>query len=135
MSDQPETAPKSGFFVYVVPAALYVVAIFYGGLTPHAPGPGIKNGDKLMHAIAFGFMQLVVWRAVRFEAPSRALRRQLILAFVIVAALGGALEIAQMATDTRSAELADWIADLLGAGSVALIAHRVLRTPRDAASS
>jgi VanZ family protein len=125
MSDTRAPAePKSGFFTYVVPALIYVGAIFYSGLIAHAPGPHFKYGDKVMHFLAFGFMTLVVWRAVRFELGRLGPKRQVLLAFGIVVVLGAALEIAQMATATRSAELADWIADSVGAALVAFAIHR-----------
>ncbi len=130
MNDVAEKPPerRSGFFVAVVPALLYVFAIFYGGLQPKSPGLRVRYGDKLMHALAFGFMQLVVLRAVRFLAPAWPLRRQLALSFVVVVAAGGALELAQLwFTTTRTAELADFVADAIGAGLMALGIERFMR--------
>lgn len=115
-------APRGGFFVQVVPALLYTFAIFYGGMAPqphlHAP---ISHFDKVLHAVAFGFMQLVVLRAVRYEGSKLAFRAQNLLAFGVVVAVGGLLELVQMTMSYRSAELLDWLADAIGAGAVAAV--------------
>jgi VanZ family protein len=120
--ETPAVEQKSGFFVRVVPALLYVFAIFYSGLTriQHLPGPDFEFRDKVMHAVAFAFMQLVVLRAVRFEVPAWPPRRQILVTFALVVTAGAALELAQMLTTYRSAEFLDWVADALGAGLVAL---------------
>jgi len=113
----------------VVPALLYVFAIFYGGTAhpPEVPGPQINQLDKLLHAIAFGFMQLVVLRAVRYEGSKLAFRTQNLLAFALVVTVGGLLELVQMTTSYRSAELLDWIADAIGAGAVAAFVDGYVR--------
>lgn len=107
--------------MHVVPALLYTFAIFYGGLStpPNVPAPQLSQQDKLLHALAFGFMQLVVLRAVRFQAKSWPFQRQNVLAFVLVAGAGGLLELFQLMTSNRSAEVLDFVADALGAGIVA----------------
>jgi VanZ family protein len=109
----------------VMPALLYTFAIFYGGLVrPRGGGPMLPHADKLMHALAFGLMQLVVFRALRFELPRLGVRRQNVLALGLVVAAGGALEIAQSFTGYRSAELLDLLADAAGAGLVAALLAR-----------
>lgn len=122
--------PRAGFFLHVMPALLYVFAIFYGGSVGMATVPGVDfvSADKLLHAAAFAGMQLVVLRAVRFELPRIAFSRQNLLTLGIVSALGGLLELYQAALPHRSAELLDWIADTLGAavaaGVLAVLARR-----------
>ena len=126
MSDVPPPKPRErGFFLHVVPALLYVFAIFYTGVIrlPHVRGP--TNFDKVMHAGAFGLMQLVVLRAVAFEVAKIPPRRQNLIAFVLVVAAGGVLEVVQSFTPYRSAELLDWVADAIGAGIVALVVERL----------
>jgi VanZ family protein len=124
VSDTPRAKPR-GFFLNVVPAVLYVFAIFYTGMIhlPRVDAP--TNFDKVMHAGAFGFMQLVVLRAVAFEVARIPARRQNLIAFILVVAAGGLLEVVQSFTSYRSAELLDWIADIIGAGLVAIVVERL----------
>jgi VanZ family protein len=123
VSASARPAPRGGFFVQVVPALLYVFAVFYGGVTrpPGAGLPVVPHQDKLLHAVAFGFMQLVVVRAVRYEGQKLGFRGQILLAFALTVAVGGLLELVQMQTSYRSAELLDFVADAIGAGIVAAV--------------
>lgn len=132
MTESPKPEPaRGGFFVRVMPALLYTFAIFYGGLVrPRGGGMAFEHADKALHAMAFGLMQLVVFRALRFELPKLGFRRQNLLALGLVVAAGGALEIAQAFTGYRSAELLDLLADAAGAGLVA--AGLAWRMRRDA---
>lgn len=116
-------APRGGFFVQVVPALLYTFAIFYGGVTrpPDVQGPALFQQDKVLHAIAFGFMHFVVLRAVRYEGQKLGFRAQNLLALGLTAAAGGLLELVQLTTAYRSAELLDFVADAFGAAVVAAV--------------
>jgi VanZ family protein len=127
---------RPGFFVHVVPALLYVFAVFYGGSIgmSTASSIGILSHDKLMHALAFGGMQLVVLRAVRFELPRLGAVRQNLASLAAVSAIGALLELYQMALPHRSAELLDWVADTLGALSVAGFVELARRRRRRADS-
>ena len=109
--------------MHVVPALLYTFAIFYGGMShpPSLDGANVVGMDKVLHACAFGFMQLVVLRAVRYEGSKLSFSGQNRLAFVLVCAVGGILELVQMTTTYRSAELLDFVADAVGAGIVAAL--------------
>ncbi len=113
----------------VVPALLYVFAVFYGGLipAPHVPGPQISYSDKVLHALAFGFMHWVFYRALRFALPRRAFRFHNVAAFVCVTAAGGLLELLQLMTSYRSAEVLDFLADALGAAVAAWVLSRMPR--------
>jgi VanZ family protein len=95
------------------------------------PGVEIVSADKLLHALAFGGMQLVFLRALRFELPRWTLSKQNLGALALASGVGGLLELYQMALPHRSAELYDWVADTLGAllaaGAVAFVAR--LRKP------
>jgi hypothetical protein len=126
--------PRAGFFVHVAPAMLYVFAVFYGGSVGMSSVPGVEllSYDKLLHAVAFAGMQLVVLRAVRFELPRLGFMRQNLLALGLTSGVGILLELYQLALPHRSAELLDWVADTLGALSAAAllhVAHRRRRRP------
>jgi VanZ family protein len=101
----------------VAPAAAYVGAIFYTGLIRLAklPEVGLIPTDKLLHALAFGGLALLLVRAAAtlLQRPSQALR---FLFGVCGSSLFGALlEVCQHFVPYRSAEFLDWLADTLGA--------------------
>ena len=114
---------RSGFFLNVVPAMLYVVAIFYGGSAPNPELPEVTlfQADKMLHFIAFAGMQITMLRAVRYELEKLAFSRQLMLAAVLSTVVGGALELYQLLLPDRSADVLDLIADAAGAFSAAFV--------------
>jgi VanZ family protein len=121
-----EQAPppyRSGFFLNVVPAMLYVVAIFYGGSAPNPELPEVAlfQADKLLHFIAFAGMQMTMLRAVRYELERLAYPRQLLLSAVLSTVVGGALELYQLMLPDRSADVLDLIADGAGAFGAAFV--------------
>ena len=118
---------RTGFFIHVVPALLYVGAIFYGGTVNPAnvPAPQVQFADKWMHFVAFGFMVFVLRRAIAFQWPRVTPRQALVWSAVGASAIGALLEIVQMFTTTRSAEFLDWVADTIGAILAAILLHRL----------
>ena len=112
-----------GFVIDVVPVALYMVALFAAGLMPlkRLPGPQFGFVDKVWHLLAFAALAVLLARALahfRGPGPKASLH-----AALSSAALGGLLEVLQSLTPFRSAELADMVADGLGA----LLAYLALR--------
>lgn len=100
---------------------VYLAVLFWAGLIPlqHLPGPDFKLADKVWHAAAFGGLAALASRAFRHwkRSPDTANRDATWLAI----ALGGLLEILQSFTAYRSADLADFAADALGAGLAYLV--------------
>jgi len=119
-----------GFGVDVAPALLYVVALFWFGLTPldHLPGPEFRFADKVWHFLAFALLALLLARALRHWGRRLAVAGR--DAALASAGMGALLEALQSLTTFRSAELADLVADALGA----LAAYFVLRRPSAGAS-
>lgn len=126
--------PRGGVFLNVVPAALYVIAVFYAGGMPAAslPGTELTFGDKVLHAIAFAGMQIAMFRAVRQLARDRGAAWQIAVAFAVTSGFGALLELYQLGLPHRSAEWLDLLADVFGAGVVALLQRARWRTPADA---
>jgi VanZ family protein len=88
---------------------LLVLAIIVLSLMPAPPDLGIDQGDKLGHFAAYGLTTL--WFAqIYTDRPER------IRLFIGMVALGIAIEYAQRATGYRSFEIADMLADAIGAG-------------------
>ncbi len=121
-----------GFSFQVLPALIYVLAIFWLGSAhvsiqiPHGSLPQ----DKLGHFAAFGLLVILALRALRFQYPL-APNGKLVTASVALSSLVGALlEAWQAFFPDRSVELADWVADTLGAILVGLLAMVWLRWRR-----
>jgi peptidoglycan/LPS O-acetylase OafA/YrhL len=104
------------FLVQVVPALLYVGAVFAAGTSPEAPDIPLdfSQRDKVLHCVVFGGMSILVWRALRFGWPAARVGRQQLVAGGISALLGALLEVWQSFVPGRSMELLDWLADTLG---------------------
>ena len=104
-------------------AAFWVTTIAVGvlALLPATMPLPTTGWDKSNHVLAFGTLGLlgaVCW-------PQSAAR-----VWVALAAYGGAIEIAQTFTATRSGEWLDWCADLVGL-AVAVLACKLGVTARD----
>ena len=86
---------------------LAVVAGVVLALWPHPVPhePRFPGADKVEHALSFALLVWIGWRA--------GFRSALALAVGLLA-LGGAIELAQGLTATRSAEWFDWLADAVG---------------------
>jgi VanZ family protein len=101
----------------VLPAVAYASALFYGGLIRIGAMPevGFVATDKLLHALAFGGLALLLARAAHFLQPSATLAKKLLRGGVGSSLLGLMLEVCQAFTAYRSADIWDWIADTVGA--------------------
>ena len=120
MTDSYESALRQrnrGFVSRMLPAIAYTGTIFYGGLIRLAklPETGFVASDKLLHALAFGGLALLLVRAMRWLRPTRTLHWQLIAAGSGASLLGLLLELCQACLSYRSADVWDWVADTVGA--------------------
>ena len=84
-----------------------VFCVVYLSVAPVSIETGVEQGDKLLHAFAYGV--LMVWFANLYETMTW--RRMLAAAFV---AMGIALEFIQGWTGYRNFEVADMLADAAG---------------------
>jgi VanZ family protein len=100
-----------------------LAVVIWGELTPHPPRlAGPWAWDKLDHFTAyFGLMLL--------SALAWGLRRSLVLVFLVMVALGGALELIQMLVG-RDGEWGDFLANDLGALVGLGLAALYLAVPR-----
>lgn len=101
----------------VVPATIYVGAIFYTGLIRigKLPQVGFVATDKLLHALTFGGLALLLARAARTLVPRWSFGKRLAFAAIGASLLGALLEVCQSFVAYRSAEFLDWFADTVGA--------------------
>jgi VanZ family protein len=106
--------------------AAWTLAIFVGGSLklPAAPvEPPPIGWDKLAHALGFFLTQRIAERALRHDtggAPSSP-ARVAVTAALVAAFLGGLLEVYQAALPHRSADVVDFVADVVGAGFALLL--------------
>jgi hypothetical protein len=106
--------------IHLGPAALYLVALFVGGLIPDG-GPPAGMSDKTLHATAFGlFVPFAGW-ATRFVTPNAPLRRRVVLAAIASSVAGALLEYWQAFVPYRDADFLDWVADTFGAAVIAAL--------------
>jgi len=118
--------------VIALVSALMLVPLHAG-----ASGPKLPHLDKLVHLAAWFILAAAVWPAMRASLErSRSWRAGLIVAGLGL--WGGAIELLQGLVPSRSPDLWDALADLLGAtlGALALAmleARRDRRALRDAA--
>jgi len=105
------------FVTHVLPALVYAGALFYGGLIHLGalPEVGFVATDKLLHALAFSGLALLLARAAHWRRPRASLSRKLWFGAAGSSALGLLLEVCQAFTKYRSADPWDWVADTVGA--------------------
>ena len=98
--------------------AVAVLIVYWLGLVAgtHLPGPAVSQvhyNDKAAHFLAYAglaFLLSWVWSTRRPSLPKGP-----VFAFLVAALYGGCDELTQLLVPGRSAELADWSADMLGA--------------------
>ena len=97
----------------VGPAVVYTVWLFIKGTS--AVGGAAWINDKLLHVVAFGGLALLCAPAIAFFRGALSQRGLLITSFSTSVFFGAVLEIVQHFLPYRSAELADLLADAVGA--------------------
>lgn len=114
---------RAGFLVNVLPALLWTLAIFVGGsIGTSQPNPPVGIGfDKVQHVLAFFALQVLSFRALRYGLPERPRWGLLWLGALTSLLVGIALELFQLGLPNRSAEVADAVADAIGASLAALL--------------
>lgn len=111
-----------GFIRNVAPAVLYTLAIFVAGSWPHGPEavPVFALQDKVLHMLAFGGLEVLIWRALVHLSPAKDRAWLFGVSVLLTSLLGGLLELWQSLLPSRQADVLDWLADIAGALFVAL---------------
>ena len=93
----------------------YSGSIFVVSAIPGQAMPGVKISDKVLHAVEFGGLAVLLCRALSPHMPTRS--RRFVLAVSCLAAMGyGAVdEVHQLLVPQRMSDFADFMADGLGA--------------------
>jgi VanZ family protein len=132
----PHDSPRGSFLNDVAPALTWTAIVFvFGGIpNPGPPTPLDFPIDKLEHFGAFGVLQILTLRALRYELPGTLPRAMPWIAAAISIVAGGALELYQLTVPNRSAELMDLVSDALGAVLAAALGLLLARRRRPLAA-
>jgi VanZ family protein len=106
-------------WLYWLPVLAYAGLIFWLSSQSRPPGPTIwllqQLGDKVLHAIEYGIMGILCFRAFRHAAGTRAARSALLLAVAAATVYGVTDEIHQVFVPMREPDALDVVMDFIGA--------------------
>ena len=107
-------------FWYWVPVALYAGVIFYLSAQSHPeeqlPSFLIEDvSDKVLHAVEYGILAVLCYRAFRWAAGPAVARQAVVLAIVAASVYGVTDEAHQLFVPFRESSWLDWLADTIGA--------------------
>ena len=117
-------AARQGAMVQVfwhwVPVALYAGVIFFLSAQSHPedqlPSFLLKDvSDKVLHAVEYGILALLCYRAFRWAAGPAVARQAVVLAILTASAYGITDEAHQLFVPFRESSWLDWLADTIGA--------------------
>ena len=118
MSFAVRCAKRSADTRWLVAAMVYAAVIIFVSSRPYlrAPGPEFELKDNLAHAIEYGIMAALLFRAL---AP--LVWPDVLLAFLLVmtatASLAAADEVFQGTVPGRHRDILDWTSDMVGAAA------------------
>ena len=120
MRDATRQGAMAQVFWYWVPVALYAGVIFYLSAQSHPeeqlPSFLLKDvSDKVLHAVEYGILSLLCYRAFRWAAGPAVARQAVVLAIVTASVYGVTDEAHQLFVPFRESSWQDWLADTIGA--------------------
>ena len=124
IAESPRAARLS---FYWIPVLAYAVLIYYLSSLSHpeylAPTLFREISDKVVHAVEYGGLGILCYRAFRYAAGSWAARYAVLLAVVSATLYGFTDELHQLFVPLRQADGWDLLTDLLGAALGAGVWH------------
>ena len=120
MRDATRQGAMVQVFWYWVPVALYAGAIFFLSAQSHPedqlPSFLLKDvSDKVLHAVEYGILALLCYRAFRWAAGPAVAQQAVVLAIVTASVFGVTDEMHQAFVPLRDVSWQDWLADTIGA--------------------
>jgi len=120
MRDATRQGAMVQVFWYWVPVALYAGMIFFLSAQSHPeeqlPSFLLKDvSDKVLHAVEYGILALLCYRAFRWAAGPAVARQAVVLAIVTASVYGLTDEAHQFFVPFRESSWLDWLADTIGA--------------------
>lgn len=124
-------------FWYWLPAVLYAGVIFFLSSQSHPedrlpPFLFKEISDKVLHAVEYGILALLCYRAFRRAAGPVLARQAVVLAIVTASVYGLTDEVHQAFVPLRDASWQDWLADTTGAALAAVGVGRITKTSASA---
>ena len=114
---------------YWVPVFLYATVIYFLSSLSHpevlAPSVFEIVSDKLLHAMEYGVLGILCYRAFRYATRPSLARYAVLLAIAVSAFYGLTDELHQGLVPGREADVGDFLADVAGAGLTVWIWHRL----------
>jgi len=112
---------KKRFFIYYLPIFIYIAIIIALSSIPSSSLPDIEvfSFDKIVHFFEYGIFAVILFRAF-IHSSSINPKMSFILVILSVAAMGVLDESYQRFTG-RDSDLLDWLADVSGATTGALV--------------
>jgi len=112
--------------LWLLLALAWMAMLFYLSHQPRLPGPSLFSGqDKLIHALVYGVLGIMLLASQSLR-PGGYRWRQIGISVLIASLYGASDEWHQSFVPGRSPELADWVADTVGALLAVLVAARLL---------
>ena len=105
---------------YWTPVTLYAGTIFFLSAQSH-PEEQLPSfllegvSDKVLHAVEYGILSLLCYRAFRWAAGPAVARQAVVLAIVTASVYGLTDELHQLFVPFRESSWQDWLADTIGA--------------------
>ena len=117
---------------YWVPAALYAALIFFLSAQSHPedelPSFLFKEvSDKVLHAVEYGILAVLCYRAFRWAAGPAIARQAVVLAILTASVYGITDEVHQAFVPLRESSWQDWLADTIGA-AIGAVSWRSIRS-------
>jgi VanZ family protein len=110
------------FVFYWLPLILYCLFIYIQSANPSPEQiPSFPFVDKVLHFVAYGIMGILFYRAYQTLRIKNNIQMLMLLSVVSASLYGISDEIHQSFVPFREAEVADVIADMLGAASGVLL--------------
>jgi VanZ family protein len=110
------------FVFYWLPLILYCLFIYIQSANPSPEQiPSFPFVDKVLHFLAYGIMGILFYRAYQTLRIKNNIQMLMLLSVVSASLYGISDEIHQSFVPFREAEVADVIADMLGAASGVLL--------------
>ncbi|MBK5281202.1 MAG: VanZ family protein [Nitrospiraceae bacterium] len=130
MHDAARQGVKVQVLWYWVPVALYAGTIFFLSSQSHPeeqlPSFLIEDvSDKVLHAVEYGILALLCYRAFRWATGPAVARQAVVLAIVTASVYGITDEAHQLFVPFRESSWQDWLADTIGA-TIGAISWRFL---------
>jgi len=117
---------------YWAPVALYAGVIFYlsAQSNPEDQLPSFllkEVSDKVLHAVEYGILAVLCYRAFRWAAGPAVAQQAVVLAIVTASVYGVTDEVHQAFVPLRESSWLDWLADTIGA-AIGTMSWRFIRS-------